>query len=787
MTPTSDDRRSDPLRIAFALPGLHRVQRGAEMALQNVAREIARLGHDVTVFGSGKDHPDEPYRFVHIPCIPRERFEKIPSIPFLRTHYSWEELTFAPGLWRRTRGGNFDASVTCGYPYTNWTLRTCSAKHVFITQNGDWMIRGQGIDYRFFDCDGLVCTNPQYFARHGERYPAALIPNGVDIETFSPANSPAERNRASYGLPPDGKIALMVSALIPSKRVIEGIRAAAGVDGLFLVVAGDGELRQQVDAEAARWMPGRYLRLSLPSARMPGLYRCADVVLHMSLEEPFGNVYTEALATGLPIVTHDWEGTRWALEDCASLVDCENEKAVTIALAQALADNSPEKIEKRGALVSRRFTWTKIAEQYADFLQRLRDPAGYAFPAGPSRGKLEDVGVVAIGRNEGDRLVRCLESVVGRVAAVVYVDSASDDKSVENAKRIGAEVVEFDKNVPFTAAMARNMGVKRLKELFSPAPGTSLSPSPGIPLSPSPGTPGEGWGGGGQPGATNRSTPRTLKYIQFVDGDCEVRSEWMDKARAALEADPKLAAVCGRRRERFAKKSMYNRLIDIEWNTPVGPAKNVGGDSMFRLEAFDSVGGFDPSVMAGEEPQLCLRIRHAGWTIRRIDAEMTLHDAAMTRFTQWWRRNVRAGYGTLDVNRRFQVGGERIYGKLVRSATMWAVGYPLAIALVWIIGGALFGSKTGAIIAAVLFAALPLQIIRQSLRSLTQGKPPRVALAYGFFTMLSKWAWFVGQVKYVRDRRRGRGLQLIEYKRNSTGPTRAIPVNPPMNPTGQPR
>jgi GT2 family glycosyltransferase len=508
---------------------------------------------------------------------------------------------------------------------------------------------------------------------------------------------------------------------------------------------------------------------------MPGLYHCADIVLHMSLEEPFGNVYTEALATGLPIVTHDWEGTRWALEDCASLVDCEDEKAVTIALASALADDSAEKKEKRRALVARRFTWTKIAEQYTDFLKRLCDPAGYTFPTDPPRGKLEDVGVVAIGRNEGDRLVRCLESVVGRSAAVVYVDSASDDKSVENAKRIGAEVVEFDKNTPFTAALARNMGTTGLKEIFSHAPGTPSSPSPGIP--------GEGRGGGGTTVANNHETPPTLKYIQFVDGDCEVRAEWLHKARAVLEADPKLAAVCGRRRERFAKKSTYNRLIDIEWNTPVGPAKNVGGDSMFRLEAFDSVGGFDPTVMAGEEPQLCLRIRHGGWTIRRIDAEMTLHDAAMTRFSQWWRRNVRAGYGTLDVHRRFEVEGERIYGKLVRSATLWAVGYPLAIALAWIIGGICFGAKTGAIIAAIVFAALPLQIARQSLRSFAQGKPPRVALAYGFFTVLSKWAWFVGQVKYVRDRQRGRGLQLIEYKRKSTGPTRAIPVNP----TSQPR
>ena len=364
------------LRIAVALSGLHRVLRGAEMALESIARELARVGHEVFVFGSGGNRGGEPYRFIHVPAISREQFEKFPSLPFLRTHYSWEEMTFSPGLWGKTRGMHFDVSVTCGYPFTNFTLRSTSGKNVFITQNGDWMMRASGFDYRFFDCDGLVCTNPQYFSLHGERYPSALIPNGVDAEVFSPGAG----DRAAYGLPPDGKIALIVSALIPSKRVIEGIRAASHVEGLFLVVAGDGECRDEVDAEGLRWMPGRFLRMTLPAARMAGLYRCADVVLHMSLEEPFGNVYTEALATGLPIVTHDWEGTRWALEDCGTLVDCENEGAVTEALSRAMRENSAELAQRRRDLVMRRFTWERMGAKYSEFLQRLCDPAEFAYP-----------------------------------------------------------------------------------------------------------------------------------------------------------------------------------------------------------------------------------------------------------------------------------------------------------------------------------------------------------------------------------------------------------------------
>jgi glycosyltransferase involved in cell wall biosynthesis len=506
---------------------------------------------------------------------------------------------------------------------------------------------------------------------------------------------------------------------------------------------------------------------------MPGLYRCADALLHMSRDEPSAIAYVEALATGLPIVAHDWEVTRWTLPDHDLLVDTSSESAVTAALTRAIADKSPERIQNRREIAQRRFSWSQIGHQYSNLLLELcaapstaphlspspdtpgegwgeghssspqpnRAPHLSPSPGTPGEGwgegpsSLPDVGVVTIGRNEGDRLIRCLQSVHGKAAAVVYVDSASDDNSVTRAKQLGADVVQLDKSTPFTAALARNLGAQRLKEI---AP--------------------------------------NLKYIQFVDGDCEVRPDWMPRARRELESNESLGAVCGRRRERFPRRSIYNRLIDIEWNTPPGPALAVGGDAMFRLKAFDAVGGYDPTVMAGEEPQLCLRIRHSHYTILRIEAEMTLHDADITRFSQWWRRHVRAGYGTLDVNRRFQVDGERLFGKMVRSAPIWALAWPAAIILAALIAGIARGPAAAIIAAAVVFAALPLQVIRLTARALLHGMPPRLALAFASMTMLSKWAWFRGQIKYYLDRSRGRGLELIEYKRPSSDPAHVIPV-----------
>jgi glycosyltransferase involved in cell wall biosynthesis len=356
-----------PMRIAVALSGIHRVNRGAETAIERIAAGLAQLGHAVTVFGSGPERPEAPYQYQRIATVPREKFERWPGFPPMRSHYNWEELTFAFGLARRFRPSAFDATLGCTFPFVNLVLRRGGAKHVYVTQNGDWPAHARESEFRLFSCDGLVCTNPQYFARNSARWRSVLIPNGVDPDVFSPAPG----DRAAFGLPAGPPIALMVSALIPSKRVEAGIQAVAGTPDVFLVVAGDGELRAEVDEAGARLLPGRYKRLTLPRARMPELYRCADLFLHMSTDEPSANAYMEALATGLPIVTHDWEVTRWTLEDCGIVVDSQQIPLVTDAIGRALQQRGPDHTARRRALIDRRFSWRQISADYATFIRDL--------------------------------------------------------------------------------------------------------------------------------------------------------------------------------------------------------------------------------------------------------------------------------------------------------------------------------------------------------------------------------------------------------------------------------
>lgn len=351
------------MKLLFALPGFHRYDRGAEVALLSVATELAVRGDQVTVAGSGPARADAPYAYLRLPSVRRERLERLPTIPPFRSETAWEDATFALSLVRRPPLVDYDATVTCSFPFTHWALRRRGARgpaHVFVTQNGDWPAFSDSAEFRTFSCDGLVCTNPDYVARNRERWNCALIPNGVDIERFQPGPG----RRAAFGLPADKPVILMVSALIESKRVLDGIRAVAALEDAVLVVAGDGPLREEVTRLAQQLLPQRFVRVSLSAGEMPDLYRSADVFLHLSLLESFGNVFLESWASGLPIVGHDSDRLRWILGERHHLCDTTNPQDLDKALRAALS--TPANGSRAGV---ERYSWATIAGEYADFLR----------------------------------------------------------------------------------------------------------------------------------------------------------------------------------------------------------------------------------------------------------------------------------------------------------------------------------------------------------------------------------------------------------------------------------
>lgn len=354
-----------PLRFLFALPGFHQEERGAEVALLSVADELARMGHRVTAIGAGPPRPGTAYTYRQARAINRRKLERLPRIPPFRSETVWEDASFAWNLALAYDPRDFDVSVTCNFPFTHWALRRggmARPKHLFVTQNGDWPARSDKAEFRFFRCDGLVCTNPDYEADNRGRWRTALIPNGIDPARFAGVAG----DRAGFGLPLDRPVVLMVSAFIDTKRVLDGMRAVAALPEVHFAVAGDGPLRAQVEALASEILPGRFTRLELPAGSMPVLYRSADAFLHMSLTESFGNVYVEAMASGLPIVAHDSARLRWIVGERDTLCDTADRAATVAALRRAL---------KRGQGTpdprAEHFTWSAIAQHYDAFAREV--------------------------------------------------------------------------------------------------------------------------------------------------------------------------------------------------------------------------------------------------------------------------------------------------------------------------------------------------------------------------------------------------------------------------------
>ena len=308
------------------------------------------------------------------------------------------------------------------------------------------------------------------------------------------------------------------------------------------------------------------------------------------------------------------------------------------------------------------------------------------------------VGICVIGRNEAAHIGAALDAALAQCERVVFVDSGSTDNSVSIARQRSVDIVELDDSQPMSASRARNAGFNRLIERHA-----------------------------------------GISAVQFVDGDCVLADGWIDAASRELGKSEDSGVVFGQLSEKHPNASVYNRLCEIEWYTPPGDCDACGGIFMVRADAFKDLGGFDTTVIAGEEPELCLRLRRSGRKIVCIGRPMAIHDAGLDRFGLWWGRMMRAGRAYAASADLHGKSADRFGVRETASAIVFGGALPLAVVILAI----LIGPP-----ALIVLAIYPLHALRIALNHRDPPRPLVRRLELGFFTVLGKFAEFAGQVHY---------------------------------------
>lgn len=322
------------------------------------------------------------------------------------------------------------------------------------------------------------------------------------------------------------------------------------------------------------------------------------------------------------------------------------------------------------------------------------------------------VSIVVIGRNEGRRLIDCLNSIraldyPADKIELIYVDSNSTDNSCAEAEQLGATVIPITEG-HLSAARGRNLGWRQARH----------------------------------------------ELVHFFDGDVIVHPDWLKKAVAKI-GEPGIGCVFGRLDEMRPQASIYMRVCSFDWHVPAGPWRLCGGIALFSRDMLERLGGLNEALIAGEEPELSYRLRQTGQLIWRLDEPMARHDLDMMHFGQYWKRTVRSGWAYCVVAYRCHRGPERFWIKenLVNAgeAIFWLT---LLIACI-------LYNQWWCWIGLVVLAAL--RVLRIAWKVRKRADRFSTALLYAGHCLFSRFPFFIGQLRGLWFLVTRRPAKIMEY------------------------
>lgn len=323
------------------------------------------------------------------------------------------------------------------------------------------------------------------------------------------------------------------------------------------------------------------------------------------------------------------------------------------------------------------------------------------------------VSIVIIGRNEGDRLIQCIESVKNldypsNKKEIIYVDSRSSDRSVENAEALGVEKVYIIEQEKTCAAIGRNLGLKHA----------------------------EG------------------ELVLFLDGDTQISKDFLNRAIPHFEND-EVAVVFGKRTEIYPE-SIFIRLCGSDWSqrTP-GYTDTAAGDVLMKAKVIREIGGY-MEIIAGEDPEMSNRVINAGHKILFLDIDMVKHDLAMHSFSQYWKHSIRSGFAYAVVADLTKERSTPLWVDERKKIELLGALY-ITAPLLGIICSFILGTVTPFLI----FTLMGVMILGRSfIKNRKKGLGTGFNMIYTIHSHLLKIPLFIGLLTYMFNKNKS----LIEYK-----------------------